>query len=273
MFLRPDGSTDDQPGARADRRHRLDHARSATTPPCWPTPTVTCSWPRPTRPRPLPSDVADADGEPAALDPPAAGRRAPTTSSPRRTDGRLVALPLAGGESRPRSPSSPARRPSAPIVHGGCVFAVSTAPATFAQWCADRRRGVARGADVPLDGAGSELRLRLVNGWVWVNDVDSGAAWVTSPQQRLDRVEDWGNILSDLNDDSDDEQHRRRRRRGHHRGQPRRPERRDRAVRRDRRGRPEPPADRPRRRDPDPRRPADRRRRAGQRHRSRTATC
>ena len=57
---------------------------------------------------------------------------------------------------------------------------------------------------MPLDGAGSELRLRLVNGWVWVNDVDTGAAWVTSPQQRLDRVEDWGDILSRLNDDSDD---------------------------------------------------------------------
>ena len=57
----------------------------------------------------------------------------------------------------------------------------------------------------PLDGAGSELRLRLVNGWVWINDVDTGAAWVTSPQQRLDRVEDWGSILSRLDaDDSDD---------------------------------------------------------------------
>ena len=85
------------------------------------------------------------------------------------------------------------------------MFAVATSPATFAQWC--------RGADgtwteiqrAPLDGAGSELRLRLVNGWVWINDVDSGAAWVTSPQQRLDRVEDWGNILSDLDDESDDD--------------------------------------------------------------------
>ena len=127
--------------------------------------------------------------------------------------------------------------------------------------------GYAEIQTLPLDGAGSELRLRLVNGWVWVNDVDSGAAWVTSPQQRLDRVEDWGNILSQLNDDSDDDNSDERRRRGPHRDQPRRPERRDRAVRRDRRGRPQPPADRPRRRDPDPRRPPDRRRRAGQRHR------
>ena len=120
---------------------------------------------------------------------------------------------------------------------------------------------------MPLDGAGSELRLRLVNGWVWINDVDTGAAWVTSPQQRLDRVEDWGSILSDLDDDDRRRQHRRGGRRGHHRGQPRRPQRRDRAVRRDRRGGPEQAADRPRRRGADPRRPADRHRRAGQRHR------
>ena len=58
---------------------------------------------------------------------------------------------------------------------------------------------------MPLDGAGAELRLRLVNGWVWINDIDTGAAWVTSPQQRIDRVEDWGNILSQLTDDSQDD--------------------------------------------------------------------
>ena len=47
--------------------------------------------------------------------------------------------------------------------------------------------------------------MRLVNGWVWINDVDTGAAWVTSPQQRLDRIEDWGSILSRLDaDDADD---------------------------------------------------------------------
>ena len=84
------------------------------------------------------------------------------------------------------------------------MFAVSTAPPTFAQWCATGEGRWSEVQTVPLDGAGSELRLRLVNGWVWVNDVDSGAAWVTSPRQRLDRVEDWGNILSDLNDDSDE---------------------------------------------------------------------
>ena len=85
------------------------------------------------------------------------------------------------------------------------MFAVSTSPPTFGQWCADADGAFAEVQNVPLDGAGSELRLRLVNGWVWVNDVDTGAAWVTSPQQRLDRVEDWGSILSDQSDDADDE--------------------------------------------------------------------
>src|SRR4029079_8063131 len=85
--------------------------------------------------------------------------------------------------------------PVAPIAYGGCVFAVSTKPATFTQWCADGadRSGARRWKEiqtVPLDAAGAELRLRLVNGWVWINDIDTGAAWVTSPQQRVDRVED-----------------------------------------------------------------------------------
>ena len=67
------------------------------------------------------------------------------------------------------------------------------------------RRSSRRRSTAPV-----ELRLRLVNGWVWINDVDTGAAWVTSPQQRLDRVEDWGSILSrfaddDADDNTDDE--------------------------------------------------------------------
>ena len=84
-------------------------------------------------------------------------------------------------------------------MFGGCLFAVSTVPATFAQWC-----GGEQVQSTPLSGAGAELRLRLVNGWIWVNDIDSGAAWVTSPQKRLDRVDDWGAILSNSTDDSDE---------------------------------------------------------------------
>ena len=117
---------------------------------------------------------------------------------------------LARRRRRPRSGRSVARARSPPIVYGGCVFAISTKPATFGQWCGDGTNGDGspRWKEVqslPLDGVGAELRLRLVNGWIWINDLDSGAAWVTSPQQRIDRVEDWGNILSQLTDDSDDD--------------------------------------------------------------------
>ncbi len=151
---------------------------------------------------PVRSEVTDAAGEPAELVLQQPGPEADHVVAA-TTDGRLVAVPLAGGESTPIA-QLPGSAPTAPIVHGGCLFAVATAPPTFAQWCATGEGRWSEVQTVPLDGAGSELRLRLVNGWVWVNDVDSGAAWVTSPRQRLDRVEDWGNILSDLNDDSDE---------------------------------------------------------------------
>ena len=119
-------------------------------------------------------------------------------------DGRIVAVPLAGGEPTEIAQLS-GSAPVAPIVYGGCTYAVSTAPPTFAQWCARADGTMDEVENVPLDGAGSELRLRLVNGWVWINDVDTGAAWVTSPQERLDKVEDWGSILSNQSDDLDDE--------------------------------------------------------------------
>ena len=83
----------------------------------------------------------------------------------------------------------------------GCTFAVSQDPATFLQVCGDE---VVQ--QEPLSGAGSELRLRYVNGWVWINDVESGAAWVTEPEQRLDEIEDWGAILSEGSDDPDDDE-------------------------------------------------------------------
>ena len=154
--------------------------------------------------RPLPHDVADAAGAPSALI-----LQQPGDESDRvvaaTPDGRLVALPLAGGESVEIAQLR-GSAPVAPIVFGGMrvrggdgagdVRAVVSPPAMA--------RGRRRSRSC-WSGAGAELRLRLVNGWVWINDVDSGAAWVTSPQQRLDRVEDWGNILSELNDDDSDD--------------------------------------------------------------------
>ena len=172
--------------------------------------------------------LADPDGDLVVATPGTAGaaRHRRARRRRQRLAGRRCSspAPAADPSSRPRrtGASSPSRSaaattevaeigqlagtaPTAPIAFGGCVFAVSTAPATFSQWCGDGQGGWTEVQQAPLDGAGSELRLRLVNGWVWINDVDTGAAWVTSPQQRLDRVEDWGAILSRLDaDDSDD---------------------------------------------------------------------
>ena len=159
--------------------------------------------------RPLGIDVLGANGQPSAL---ALQQPGPATDDlvAVTTDGKVVAVPVDGGDAAADIGQLGGADPVAPIAYGGCVFAVSTKPATFTQWCADRtsRDGAATWKEIqslPLDGAGAELRLRLVNGWVWINDVDTGAAWVTSPQQRVDRVEDWGNILSQLNDDSQDD--------------------------------------------------------------------
>jgi large repetitive protein len=159
---------------------------------------------------PLGVDVPGADGQPSAL---ALQQPGPTTDRvvAASTDGKVVMIPLGGGDQRPIDIGEiGGADPLAPIAYGGCVFAVATKPATFTQWCADgnAKDGAPRFKQVqtvPLDGAGSELRLRLVNGWVWINDVDTGAAWVTSPQQRIDRIQDWGNILSQLTDDSNDD--------------------------------------------------------------------
>jgi large repetitive protein len=159
--------------------------------------------------RPLGIDVLGADGQPSALALQQPGPAADDVVAA-TTDGKVVAVPLDSGDAATDIGQLGGAEPVAPIAYGGCVFAVSTKPATFTQWCADGadRNGATRWKEiqsVPLDGAGAELRLRLVNGWVWINDIDTGAAWVTSPQQRVDRVEDWGNILSQLTDDSQDD--------------------------------------------------------------------
>ncbi len=85
-----------------------------------------------------------------------------------------------------------------PIVHEGCVFVVATTPPTFTRACGDRIH------QQPLTGAGSSLRLRLVNGWVWINDLDSGGAWLTNAETDLARIDDWGAALAeDTRDESD----------------------------------------------------------------------
>jgi hypothetical protein len=114
------------------------------------------------------------------------------------SDGRLLHIDLSSGEIE----SSVAVAGTAhlrPIVHDGCVFAVSTEPPSFAKVCNGELL-----EEVPLDGAGPELRLRLVNGWVWINDIETGGAWLTNAEAELSRIDDWGAALADQQLDESD---------------------------------------------------------------------
>ncbi len=201
VFLRPDGSTDTSPKLNlTDDAVSLTFLGQDTAVLTDPDGDVFVA--TPDEVRPIDSGLTGDDGRPTPLilQQPAGESDHVVAATP---DGRLVSIPISTGEGERVESAELAQlaggSPVAPIVFGGCLFAVATAPATFAQWC-----GGEQIQSTPLDGARSELRLRLVNGWVWVNDVDTGAAWVTSPQRRLDRIEDWGAILSDSADDSDD---------------------------------------------------------------------
>jgi len=74
--------------------------------------------------------------------------------------------------------------PLAPIQHDGCIYGVVTSPPTFGVSCDQF-------FSQPLDGAGSELRLRLVNGWIWVNDLENGLTFGTNEQLEVERLDDW----------------------------------------------------------------------------------
>jgi len=86
--------------------------------------------------------------------------------------------------------------PLAPVVHDGCVHAVATSPPTYGVSC---DRFVSR----PLAGASQELRLRLVNGIVWVNDLEDGGTWVTNDDLEVEKIDDWS-LAADSESDSDD---------------------------------------------------------------------
>lgn len=87
--------------------------------------------------------------------------------------------------------------PIAPIAYDGCIFAVGTKTPLFLRICdgeVDQRQA--------LSGVSADsLRMRLINGYVWINDLDSGAAWVTGSTQDLDRIDDWGNALGETADE------------------------------------------------------------------------
>jgi large repetitive protein len=201
IFLRPDGSTETSPKLNlTDDAVSLTFLGDDTAVLADPDGDVFVVTPNTVTP--IDTGITDAAGRPARLVLQQPGQAADQVVAATE-DGRVFAIPITAREDGDVESTPIAQLgggdPVAPIVFGGCLFAVSTAAPTFAEWCGDQQIQSAA-----LTGAGSELRLRLVNGWVWVNDVDTGAAWVTSPEKRLDRVEDWGAILSDAADESDE---------------------------------------------------------------------
>ncbi|MFV0306342.1 MAG: Ig-like domain-containing protein [Desertimonas sp.] len=115
------------------------------------------------------------------------------------TGGGIVRIPFGGGDPEPLADFGANADPVRPLVVGGCVFAVVQERPNYQQICVGEPVG---DGVVPLgNSARADLRLRLVNGWVWINDVESGESWVTEPKQPLQPVEDWDPILTATADD------------------------------------------------------------------------
>ncbi len=91
--------------------------------------------------------------------------------------------------------------PLAPIVHDGCVFTVGTGPPTFARIC----NGAVDQTEALVGADPTALRIRLVNGWIWINDLTSGALWIASADTDLERIDDWGTTLGSETDEPDDD--------------------------------------------------------------------
>jgi len=91
----------------------------------------------------------------------------------------------------------PGTSPVRPIMHNGCIYGVVVQPPTFGAACDDFYTQ-------PLDGTGSQLRLRLVNGWIWVNDVENGRTFATNEDLQLEELDDWALVI-DTNREEDEE--------------------------------------------------------------------
>ena len=91
--------------------------------------------------------------------------------------------------------------PVPPIEHAGCTYALINRPAQYWVSCGGGAPTV-----IDLAGAGNrDLRLRLVNGWVWINDLISGNLWTVDEEQRLSLIDDWGAVLPlDAAEDQED---------------------------------------------------------------------
>ena len=96
--------------------------------------------------------------------------------------------------------------PMPPLFHRDCVFVVMSSPATLTRSCAGDPERIVTGPS-PLPGtSGASLRLRLVNGWVWVNDLRTGISWVIDESAPLDRIDDWGAALGNNDGEGEESQ-------------------------------------------------------------------
>jgi len=93
-----------------------------------------------------------------------------------------------------------ASHPLPPIVYAGCVFSLSANPVKIVRWCDGE---VTEDELVGVDREASSLRLRLVNGWVWVNDLSTGVSAVVGPEGDIERLDDWGAALGREEDPND----------------------------------------------------------------------
>ncbi len=115
-------------------------------------------------------------------------------------EGDVIASVSAEPEPAPPVTTLEGQDPLPPLVLNGCLFAVTTQPAVLTRACDGQAV-----EPQPLVGTTSNsLRLRLINGWVWVNDMRNGAAWVINETAPLDRIDDWGAALGNDANETDD---------------------------------------------------------------------
>lgn len=124
--------------------------------------------------------------------------RAATTVIGVSGDGAIVDIALDDPATATIRASLAGSQPLRPVVFDGCVYAVVTQPALLGVACEQltTRR---------LEGAGTALQLRLVNGWVWVNDLADGGTWLATDDADVELLNDWGLAERALEDDADDD--------------------------------------------------------------------
>ena len=114
------------------------------------------------------------------------------------SEGVAIAIALASGKPSPIGGADLSLK--APIVYGGCVFAlaIEVEPPKKHIMCPDSDRYE------ELSGIDSKenLRLRLVNGWVLVSDPTNGASYWTWPDGDTAIIDEWPQIEVEGDDQS-----------------------------------------------------------------------